>query len=94
MDIDPSPQDHLHRLGESATYPIEPRCGALAALRLRAGLSQSQRLWPSPDTNSPYGLFVSGLSPQRRRPCRARLRLQAQTVAQAGSLLPEFPAPP
>ena len=40
------------------------------------------------------GLFVSGLSPQRRRPCRARLRLQAQTVAQAGSMLPEVPAPP
>ena len=32
--------------------------------------------------------------PQRRRPCRARLRLQAQTVPQAGSMLPEFPAPP
>ena len=51
-------------------------------------------LWPSPGTNSPYRLFVSGLSPQCRRPCRARLRLQPQTVTQAGSMLPEFPAPP
>src|SRR5450759_5468901 len=25
------------------------------------------------------------------RPCRARLRLHAQTVSQAGSMLPEFP---
>src|SRR5450759_2696163 len=28
------------------------------------------------------------------RPCRARLRLHAQTVSQAGSMLPEFPASP
>jgi hypothetical protein len=28
------------------------------------------------------------------RPCRAHLRLQAQIVAQAGSMLPEFPASP
>ena len=82
--------DRPHLVGESATHPIEPRCGALAALlalqaaagegarplarhkppsgRLVSGLgladmSQSPRLWPSPDTNSPYGLFVSGLSP-------------------------------
>ena len=39
-------------------------------------------------------LLLAGMGPQRRRPCRARLRLQAQTVAQAGSMLPEFPAPP
>ena len=50
----------------SATHPIEPCCGTLAAL-----LRQSQRLWPSTGTNSPQGLFVSGLSlagtsPQRR----------------------------
>ena len=29
--------DHLHRLGERATQPIEPRCDALAALLLLAG---------------------------------------------------------
>ena len=28
------------------------------------------------------------------RPCRARLRVQAQSVPQAGSTLPEFPATP
>jgi hypothetical protein len=32
MDMDVFPSDHLHRLGESATHPIEPRYGALAAL--------------------------------------------------------------
>ena len=63
--------DRPHLVGESATHPIEPRCGALAAL-----------------------LLLADLSPQRRLPCRARLRLQAQTVTQAGSMLPEFPAPP
>jgi hypothetical protein len=31
---------------------------------------------------------------RRCNPCRARLRLQAQTVSQAGSMLPEFPASP
>jgi len=36
-------------------------------LLLLAGISKSQRLWPSPGTNSPYGLFESRLSPQRRR---------------------------
>ena len=39
-------------------------------------------------------LLLAGMSPQRRLPCRARLRLQAQAVPQAGSMLPEFPAPP
>jgi hypothetical protein len=28
------------------------------------------------------------------RPCRARLRLHAQTVSQSGSMLPEFPVSP
>ena len=31
--------DQLDRVGESATHPIEPRCGALAALLLLAGMS-------------------------------------------------------
>ena len=39
-------------------------------------------------------LLLAGMSPQRRLPCRARLRLQALAVPQAGSMLPEFPAPP
>ena len=54
-----------------------------AALDLRNGHKVSivelahKRLWPSPGTNSPQGLFVSGLSPQRRcalpsRPIAAR----------------------
>ena len=43
MDIDVSPHDYFHRLGESATHPIEPRCGALAALLLLAGMSPQRR---------------------------------------------------
>ncbi len=63
MNIDIGTHDNVHLLGASATHPIEPRCGTLAALLPLAGMSQSQsqRLWPSPGTNSPYGLFVSGL---------------------------------
>ena len=33
-------------------------------------------------------------SPRRRHPCRARLRLQAQTVPQADNMLSETPATP
>ncbi len=33
-------------------------------------------------------------SPQRRFPCRAHLRMHAQIVAQASSMLLEFPASP
>ncbi len=43
MDIDFFPYNHLHRLGESATHPIEPRFGALAALLLLAGMSPQRR---------------------------------------------------
>jgi hypothetical protein len=35
--------DHPHLLSESATHPIEPRCGTLAALLLLAGTSPQQR---------------------------------------------------
>jgi hypothetical protein len=86
----------------SATHPIELCYGTLAAL-----LRQSQRLWPSSGTNSPQGLFVSGLSlagtsrshlcalgAHRRLPCRAHQRLQALVVPQADSRLSESPATP
>ena len=40
--------DRVHLLGESATHPIEPRCGTLAALLLLAGMSpQRRRALPS-----------------------------------------------
>jgi hypothetical protein len=32
-----------HHLGDSATHPIEPRCGTLAALLLLAGTSPQRR---------------------------------------------------
>ena len=43
MNIDFSSHDHFHLLGESATHPIEPRCGTLAALLLLAGRSPQRR---------------------------------------------------
>ncbi|XVJ70224.1 MAG: hypothetical protein HEQ39_11665 [Rhizobacter sp.] len=44
MNTDISTHDHFHHLGESATHPIEPRCGTLAALLLLAGMSPQRRL--------------------------------------------------
>ena len=35
--------DIHHLVGESATHPSEPRCGALAALLLLAGMSPLHR---------------------------------------------------
>jgi len=43
MNIEISSPDHLHRFGDSATHPIEPRCDALAALLLLAGMSPQRR---------------------------------------------------
>jgi hypothetical protein len=37
MRIEILSHERAHRLGESATHPIEPPWGALAALRLKAG---------------------------------------------------------
>ncbi len=39
MDTEISSHHHPHLLGESATHPIEPRCGTLAALLRLAGMS-------------------------------------------------------
>ncbi len=43
MTTDFSVHDMLHLLGDSATHPIEPCCGALAALLLLAGMSPQRR---------------------------------------------------
>ena len=43
MNIDICTHDNVHLLGESATRPIEPRYGALAALLLLAGMSPQRR---------------------------------------------------
>ncbi len=46
----------LHLLGDSATHPIEPRCGALAALLLLAGMSpQRRRALPPHPQRGPLG---------------------------------------
>ena len=39
MDTEIRSHYHPHLLGESATHPIEPRCGTLAALLRLAGRS-------------------------------------------------------
>lgn len=44
MSIELSRHEHLEQLGESATYPIDLRCGMLAALLLLAGMSPQLRL--------------------------------------------------
>ena len=41
-----------------------------------------------------HALLLAECGLRRRRPCRALLRMQAQTVTQAGSMLPETPATP
>ena len=47
MNADICTHDHLHRLGDSATHPSEPRYGALAGLQavllLLAGMSPQRR---------------------------------------------------
>ena len=43
MKIDICTHDNVHLLGESATRPIEPRYGALAALLLLAGMSPQRQ---------------------------------------------------
>ncbi len=49
MNTDFCTHDHLHLLGDSATHPIEPRCGALAALLLVAGKGPlPRRALPAP----------------------------------------------
>ena len=39
MDTEIRSHEHPYLLGESATHPIEPRCGTLAALLRLAGMS-------------------------------------------------------
>ena len=67
MNIDSCGHDRVHLLGESATHPIEPRCGTLAAL-----LRQGTEALAFARHKQSSGLFESGLSlacmsPQRRR---------------------------
>jgi hypothetical protein len=44
MNTDIVAHQSPHRMGESATHPIEPRWGTLAALLLLAGISPPRRL--------------------------------------------------
>ena len=79
-----SHDDH-HRLGDSATHPIEPRCDTLAALLLLAGMSPPGR--PKPVLSLVEGgEFRSAqhegtrMSPQCRRALPAR-RITAHSGA-------------
>ncbi len=80
MNLEISSHEPHHLVRKSATHPIEPRCGALAAL-----LRQSQRLWPSTGTNSPQGLFVSGLSLAGMSPLRRRALPAHRSAAHSGA---------
>jgi hypothetical protein len=58
MNTDISAHDHFQHLGESATHPIELRCGTLAALLLLAGTSpQRRRALPSNRITAHLGVF-------------------------------------
>jgi hypothetical protein len=76
MHTEISSHDHPHRLGESATHPIGPRCGTLAALLHLAGRAKPGAL-PFARHSQSTGLSVSGLSlagmsPEQRRALPAR----------------------
>ena len=74
MDTEIRSHCHPHLLGKSATHPIEPRYGTLAAL-LRLALHEPAALSP-PASARESVCAVSAwpcMSPQRCPPCRAPL---------------------
>ncbi len=100
MNIDFLSLNSIHQLGESATGAIAHFSGPLgvergiqATCRLPAQQCSLAREHSCP-TGPQALLLLVECSPRRRRPCRARLRLQAQTVPQACSMLHETPAAP
>ena len=73
--------------------PLAVERGIQATCRLPAQQCSLAREHSCP-TGPQALLLLVECSPRRRRPCRARLRLQAQTVPQACSMLHETPAAP
>ena len=62
-DIDIFDHGHRHHPGESATHPIEPRCGALAALlALQAAASQSSAPSTRPSLHRNLGAAAFSLA--------------------------------
>ena len=62
--------DRPHLVGESATHPIEPRCGALAALLLLADLSpQRCRALPAPRIAAHSGASNCRFQVNQSAPC-------------------------
>ncbi len=86
MNIDVLSFDSVHPLSESATGAIAPLQGAcsLASEHRFAGVAHAPRN-PCFTFSGPLAslFLLVECSPRRRHPCRARLRLQAQTVSQA-----------
>jgi hypothetical protein len=71
MNTETYTHNDRHHLGETATHPIAPRYGTLAALLHLAGRAKPGA-WPFARHSQSTGLSVSGLSlagmsPQRRR---------------------------
>ena len=61
MNIDFCSHDGVHLVGESATHPIEPRCGTLAALLLLAGRRpRRRRVLPAHRIAAHSGAFYCG----------------------------------
>jgi hypothetical protein len=84
MDTEVSSHDHPHRLGESATHPIEPRCGTLAALFHLAGRAKPGA-WPFARHSQHTGLSVSGLSLAGMSPPRRRALPAHRITAPSGA---------
>ncbi len=105
MNTGKSSHDPLHLLGESATHPIEPRYGALAALFLLAAMrpqrrrARARRPWPSPGTNSPQDCLCLGsalpahrIEYQRLESLRPELQTALPSIAQIEQELGSDPA--
>ena len=92
MNADVRDPDEHHRVGDSATRPIRPRCGALAALLLLAGMSpQRRRALPAHRIAARSGAFNCGFQVNSFALCmplmsfvRHRLHLPVDCRANSG----------
>ncbi len=74
-----SAYEHPHRLGESATRPIAPRCGTLAALPRQGQAALAFGRHKPSSGLLVSGLSLAGMSPLRRHALPA-LRITAHSA--------------